>query len=114
MLNSANSSSQTTSKLPDILKKLLITFLIFLPFLYHVFYVEPLQRNFEQKIDEYEEANREEYYRGIYDMCKRAQMPTKFCLEDVSIFEAFKWYEHSSDGWEWPINVTSEPEGNQG
>lgn len=45
---------------------------------------------------------REQYYRGIYDVCRAAVKGTPDqCLETIGKLIEKSWYEEESKGWTW-------------
>lgn len=46
----------------------------------------------------------EQYYRGLYDLCRSAHISADDCLSGVIKARAAKWYEAESVGWKWTPN----------
>lgn len=52
-------------------------------------------------VDKVDADAEEQYYRGMYDLCRSARLTTVDCLTGVNKARTAKWYDAESDGWRW-------------
>ena len=99
-------SQEITSKLKAKANRIGWLFIIFSPLICSLLGAGLTQSYYNNYVlVDFTKQKEEQYYRGVYDSCRKFGVSEDGCLKMADTISEDSWFESPSKGWYWPIRI---------